>query len=100
MRKASLFLTALTLSYAVVQAADWVSDRADSQCTGWQQRERILTVSNVKELRLLWKRKLENESVGLNSLTPPVILGRIITSRGIKELVLVAGSSDTVHAVD
>ncbi|MGI8991807.1 MAG: PQQ-binding-like beta-propeller repeat protein [Bryobacteraceae bacterium] len=91
-----VFVAAVT--YAA--AADWLSFRGDPRQTGWQKSERILNTGNVKDLKLLWKLRLDNQSKGLNSLTAPTLLGPIITHRGIKELVFIAGASDTVYAVD
>lgn len=85
---------------ALAPAADWLSFRGDPQQTGWQKRERLLDKGNVKDLKLLWKLRLDNQSKGLNSLTAPTLLGPIITHRGIKELVFIAGASDNVYAVD
>jgi outer membrane protein assembly factor BamB len=76
--------------------ADWLSDRGDPQRSGWQRRERALNPDTVKNLRLLWKRKLQSPST---SLTAPTMLGRVVTHRGTAELVFVAGST-AVYAVD
>src|SRR5438132_14012375 len=48
----------------------------------------------------LWKRKLNNESVQLNSLTPAVLMERYIGYRGFRSLAFLGGSSDTVYAID
>ena len=87
----------LVWTCALAAGADWLSKRGDPQQTGWQREEKFLTVRTVKGLRLLWKRKL-NE--GPNGLTDPLILGPLITHRGIKELVFVKDSAETVYAVD
>lgn len=79
---------------------DWLNDGGDPQRSGWQQFEKHINAGNVKDLKLLWKRQLDNKSVGLNSLTAPTIIGPIFTHRGIKELVFVAGASDNLYAVD
>jgi outer membrane protein assembly factor BamB len=79
---------------------DWLNYGGDPQRSGWQQFEKLINAGNVKDLKLLWKRQLDNQSIGLNSLTAPVIIGPIFTHRGIKELVFVAGASDHVYAVD
>jgi outer membrane protein assembly factor BamB len=76
-------------------AADWVSEGGDAQRSGWQPRERDLTAANVNGMKLLWKKELDDRS-----LTSPVMLGPIITHRGIKELVFVAGASNHFYAVD
>src|SRR5882757_8564878 len=81
-------------------AQDWLTYGGDPQRTNWQRYERELNKDNVKNLRLLWKRQLDNQPDGRNALTAPLILGPTITHRGIKELVFVAGAADNVYAVD
>jgi outer membrane protein assembly factor BamB len=85
---------------APAHAADWYNYGGDPQRSGWQRREKSLNVTSVKGLKLLWKRQLDNRSNDLNSLTAPTMLGPIVTHRGIKELVFIAGSSDNLYAVD
>ncbi|MDQ6666241.1 MAG: hypothetical protein M3Z23_17825, partial [Acidobacteriota bacterium] len=88
------------MAAALAAAADWLSFRGDPERTGWQKRERVLNAGNVGDLKLLWKLPLDNQSKGLNSLSGATLLGPLITHRGIKELVIVAGASDNVYAVD
>ncbi len=82
------------------RGADWLQYGGDPQRSGWQRRDRFLNVGNASQLKLLWKRKLDNRSRGMNSLSAPTLLGPIVTHRGIKELVLIAGASDNFYAVD
>ena len=81
-------------------AADWLNEGGDPQHSGRQKREKILNAANVKDLKLIWKLRLDNQAKGAHSLTAPVILGHWITNRGTKELIFIAGSSDKVYAVD
>ncbi len=90
----------LALGSVLATAAEWLNRGGDPQHSGWQRREKFLNVGNVKELKLLWKKQLEGESKARNALSAPVMLGNIITHRGIKELVFVAGASDNFYAVD
>ena len=101
MKKLSGVFVVLSLSVLLVAAVpDWLNYGGDPQRTGWQKRERYITRDSLKQFKLLWKLKLDNESRGSNSLTAPVIFGPIITHRGMKELVFVAGASGNVYAVD
>lgn len=91
----------LLLCAVTIWGADWLTHSGDPQRTGWQQAETTITKANVKELQLLWKMKLPgNEQKALHSLMEPIILGRIITNRGFKEVAFVGGSSDNIYAVD
>src|SRR5579862_2624971 len=84
-----------------LSGADWLTHSGDPQRTGWQQAETTITKDNVKDFQLLWKLPLVgNQSKSLHSLMEPLIVGRIITNRGFKEVALVAGSSDNLYAVD
>ena len=89
-----LILIAGAVSCALF-AADWLTEGGDPSRDNWQQREKILTPGTVKGIKLLWKRDLTEKS-----LTAPVILGPIVTHRGIKELVFVEGSSGAIYAID
>lgn len=51
-------------------------------------------------MKLQWKAKLENEFKELNSLTVPVVAIILPTTKGFKEVVIVAGASGTVFGID
>src|SRR5262245_10768514 len=80
--------------------ADWMTDGGDPQRTAWQRNETILTKNNVKDMKLLWKIKLDNETRQMHSLFPPLIAGNVTTSSGLKEIAIVAGVSDNVYGID
>jgi outer membrane protein assembly factor BamB len=101
MRKsASTFLILLALSAFVASGADWLTDGGDTKRTNWQKDETILTKSNVKNLRLLWKIKLDNEPRQMHALLEPLVIGRVETKDGPRQLVIQAGVSDNVYAID
>ena len=79
---------------------DWPSYNGDAQRTGWEKVDSRITKDNVKDFQLVLKRKLENGPSGPRSLTPPVVLGLLISYRGFKELAFVAGSSGNLWAID
>lgn len=93
-------LTAVFLLGAPLPAADWLTDGGDSKRNNWQKDEHILTKENVGKMQLLWKRKLDNEPRQMHSLLEPLIIGRIDTPNGPKEMVIQAGVSDNVYALD
>jgi hypothetical protein len=98
-----LGLAILSFSHSAAHAQrafDWMTHSADPQRTAWQKNESKITRDNVKDFKLLWKLKLDNEPKALHALMEPLIVGNIGTDRGAKELVIVAGSSDNVYAVD
>jgi outer membrane protein assembly factor BamB len=93
----SRFLVLALSACALALGADWSTWRFDPQRTGWQRDERVLNTRTATKLALLWKREFSNLPAGL---ADPLILGPIITQRGIKELVLAKTSSDVVYAID
>lgn len=97
----SLAGLAVPLLHAQVgRVADWLTHSGDPQRSGWQKYETKINTESVKGFQLLWKLKLENEQKALYSIFEPLVLGRVITNRGFKELAIVAGSSDNIYAVD
>jgi outer membrane protein assembly factor BamB len=98
--RALLITGAIALGCAQVPAADWLTDGADSQRTNWQRDERILTTANVKDMKLLWKIKLDNQPRQMHSLFPPLVVGRVETKNGTKEIAVIAGVSDNIYAID
>jgi len=95
-----LALAALTAVLAPLTAADWLTDGGDIRRNNWQKDETTLTKTNVKDLKLLWKTKLDNQPRQMHSLLEPLAIGRVNTKSGPKEVVIQAGVSDNVYALD
>src|SRR5712671_6265004 len=93
-------LLAAPLLIATLTAADWLTFAGDPQRTGWAKNETQVSTENAGKLRVEWSLKLENEPKELNSLMVPVIVENAITTKGFKDIVLIAGSSDTLFAID
>src|SRR5216684_9277010 len=93
-------LAAILMVAIFARAADWTTFGGDPQRTNWARDESELTKDSLKKLKLEWSLKLDNESRELNALTVPLVHSQVITPRGFKEVVLVAGSSDKVFAID
>lgn len=81
------------------RAIDWPAYGNDAQRTGWEKSDSAITKENVKDFQLVVKRKFDKQG-GPNSLTPPVVLGRLISYRGFKELAFLAGGSDAIWSID
>jgi hypothetical protein len=88
------------VAYAQGRPIDWTSYGGDAQRTGWEKSDSRITKENVKDFQLVLKRNLDNQETGQHSLTPPVIIGNLISYRGFKELAIMAGSSGNVWAID
>ena len=83
MKKCLPLLIALSCS-----AADWTCAMPE------QKHEKILSVKNVGTLQLVIKRKLADQP-----LSAPVMVGGLVTNKGIKDLVFISGGGST-YAVD
>ena len=96
---ASAFTTA---GWLHAQGREWTTAAFDAQRTGWVRTDARLTRDAVQkgDFQFLWKAKFENDARQLNSLTPPILLDRLIGYRGFKALGFVGGSSDRVFAID
>jgi outer membrane protein assembly factor BamB len=80
--------------------ADWLTDGGDVKRTNWQKDEKIINTKNAKDIKLLWKIKLDNQPRQMHSLLPPLVIGRLNTSSGPKQVVIQAGVSDNLYAID
>ena len=95
---ASIF--AILLAGLAASGADWLTDGGDPQRNNWQKDEKLLSISSVKDIALLWKIKLENETRAMHNLLPPLVIGSVDTPSGKKQLAIQAGVSDHVYAID
>jgi outer membrane protein assembly factor BamB len=80
--------------------ADWLMDGGDIERTAWQKNEKILSTSTVKDMKLLWKTKLDNEPRQMHNLLPVLIAGSVATEKGNKQIVLATGVTDNLYALD
>lgn len=96
----SLALVSTATLSAQGAAIDWPFVGNDAQRTGWEKSDSRITKENVKDFRLVMKMSLDPTVKGTHSLTPPVVIGRLISYRGFKELAFVEGASDTLWAID
>ena len=59
------------------KVADWLTDGGDIERTAWQKNEHLLSTTSVKNMKLLWKTKLDNEPRQMHNLLPGLIVGRV-----------------------
>src|SRR5215469_10799849 len=90
----------LALGSTLAWSADWLTTGFDPQRTGWQKNEKILNANNVKNMTLLWTVKTDNQPRQMHNLFPPLIVEKVKTSSGLKEIALLAGVSDNLYAID
>lgn len=90
----------MSLGALLLRGADWLTDGGNPQRTNWQKGEQAFSTSTVKNTKLLWKLKLDNEPRQMHSLFPPLIMDRVNTRSGPKQIAIVAGVSDNIYAID
>ena len=80
----------------------WSTTNGDAQRTSWVRTDPQISRENVQKgvVQFLWKLKLDSKPRQLNALTPPAVIGRLITYKGFKDLMFVSGSSDEVYSID
>ena len=78
----SAFLLAVTAGCVLAHAADWLTDAYDTKRTNWQRDEKLLSPQSAKDIKLLWKIKLDNEPRQMHSLFPPLIIHSVNTNSG------------------
>src|SRR5499426_2968398 len=95
-----ILLSGVALCSVLAWGADWLTDGNGTTRNGWQKDEKILSKANVKDLKVAWKLKLPNEAREMHSLFAPLIVEKVNTSSGPKEMAFVAGSGDNLFAID
>src|ERR1700712_3197997 len=87
-------LALLALNCMLLRAADWPTVGGSPQRDGWAKPETAFTRENVKGLELLYRFKVDGAP------STPMVLGRLITYLGFKEMLVFAASSDTAYSLD
>ena len=96
----SLALTCAMVATPQGRPVDWPSLGGDARRTGWERSDIRITKDNIKDFQLVLKRKLDGPQAGLRALTPPVVIGLLISYKGFKELGFVAGNSGDLWSID
>ena len=87
-------------SFAQYSRGAWTSFGGDAQRTGWTSSKPRSRPRPRPKLKLEWSIKLDNAPTALHGPTAPVARAQIYTDKGVRDLVIVAGSSDKLYAVD
>jgi len=82
------------------QTGQWITYSHDPQRSGVAADEHAFSVANVSRLGLEWKTIVPNEPLFLNGLTAPLVVRGVKAGAVDRNLVIVAGSSDHVFALD
>ena len=107
-RRLLLFCACLPIGAGLAQpqlgsvSAEWVTSGGDAQRSHSIPADPKISVDSFQKpgFQFLWKTKLDNQPVQLNSLTPAILMDRYIGYRGFRSFAFVAGSSNTIYAID
>ena len=100
MRIRRLVIAVLLLSGATVLASDYLTHGVDPGRTGWMKDEKVFTTTNVRNMKLLWKVKLDSKPRVMHNLFNPLIVEKVTTPQGTREMAVVAGVSDDLFGID
>jgi outer membrane protein assembly factor BamB len=96
----ALLCLCAAIALAQSRGGNWPTSGGDAQRSGWEGADARISKDTVKDLQLLFKTKLESQAKGSRPLLPPIIMGRLISYRGFKELAFVGSNADIVYAID
>src|SRR5262245_49006225 len=103
-RHSRTLLTVLTLIAAAgvarARTADFLMEGPDNGRSGWVKDEKVFNTTNVRDMKLVWKAKLDTPPREMHNLFAPLVVEHVVTSQGDKQIALVAGVSDTLFALD
>ena len=93
--------TAVVSSKDAAAQNEWLTWGYDEERTLWNRAEQVLNKNNVSQLTLKWKTQLPTppSEVVLSTLTAPLV-ATVNGPQGMVTRVFVAGSDNTVYAVD
>jgi outer membrane protein assembly factor BamB len=82
--------------------AEWVTQGSDAQRSHSIPTDPKISRDGLQKpgFQFLWKTRLNNNAVQLNSLMPAILMDRYIGYRGFRSFAFVAGSSNTIYAID
>jgi hypothetical protein len=90
----------LAAASATLYAADYLTEGVDNTRTGWLRDEKVFTTANVGSSRLLWKITLDSTPRQMHNLFAPLVVERVTTPQGPREMAIVAGISDELYGID
>lgn len=85
---------------AQATAQEWTTSSVDQARDAWQRGDSKISPQTAKNLTLLWKTKVENKTMGMQSFREPLILSGVKTASGEKTIAILAGASNDVFALD
>ena len=100
MRLRTTLVATVILSSATLWASDYLTHGVDPGRTGWMKDEKVFNTTNVRNMKLLWKVKLDTKTRAMHNLFNPLIVEKVTTPQGTREMALVAGVNDDLFGID
>src|SRR5688500_20356442 len=76
---------AVLASWVPLAASDYLTEGNDPGRTGWMKDEKVFTLANVKDMKLLWKVMLYSKPREMHNLFSPLLSELGTNSRGASE---------------
>jgi outer membrane protein assembly factor BamB len=80
--------------------ANWLMDGGDPRRTSWQRDETLISPATAGNIKRLWTLQTDNAPRQMHNLFPPLIVGRVQTTSGPREIGVLAGVSDNIYGID
>jgi len=100
MRLRTTLVATVILSSATLWASDYLTHGVDPGRTGWMKDEKVFNTTNVRNMTLLWKVKLDTKTRAMHNLFNPLIVEKVTTPQGPREMALLAGVNDDLFGID
>ena len=95
-----VFVCGLMVVFAMSAGGSWLMSAGDGARDGWAREETTLRPDNVARLKLKWKLRLDSQARELTSLSAPLVASAVPLRDAVRDLVVVAGATDTLDVVD
>ena len=82
--------------------SDWSTNGGDAHRDSWIRNDAKITPASIAApgFQLLWKKKFDNQTEKLNSLSLPVLMERYIGYRGFRSYAFIGGSGENAFTMD
>ncbi len=81
-------------------APEWLTSSGDAARDGWQRSSSKINPGNVAKLQLLWKVRVANKPMGMQSFREPLIVSGVKTAETTGTVAILAGAANDVYAID
>lgn len=83
-----------------VHAQGYLTEGYDQGRTGWVKEEKLLTKDKIDSVKMLWRVQLPSIQRNFHNIHTPLVIERLQTPQGVKEVAIVAGIADQLFGLD